>query len=219
MNLLEPTTNLEAAYRRSLKFSLLVFVDILIFALIVEGLRLWRTPFYGFAEFSTVTVRYIFYGLGLVLVFLFKGAANYPLKHKEAVDLPVALKQLQMSALIVYGLCEVVALFGLILFLLAGAHKGVTVVDFKRSASATFAYLEDKGVECSEKLTSRTMEALEEAATRFEESRLVAVHHDAVEPFFVIRFNTIPEHKALKRFRQIGFVQKCHDLVGPRMRD
>ena len=88
---------------------------------------LWNHPF----EFPILSWIVFLPGVGgLILLFfpkeketLIKWAANLPLKRPVEDGMEAALGRLQLSALIIYGLCEVVVLLGFILFLLAGARN------------------------------------------------------------------------------------------------
>lgn len=111
-------------YKKSLKFLYAYFADLILFIGVVEGLRFWMGPFEGFVKTSDIALfRYGFFALGLAQIFIIKKAANHPLKSEEVGEPKDAFSQLQASSIIVFALCDLVALLGLLLFLFFGLHR------------------------------------------------------------------------------------------------
>jgi len=114
-------SSLNTSYGKIIRFCFLLIIDLAVFIVVVEGIRIWKKPFEGFVHLQSPQVwRYVFFGLGLIQIFFIRVLANVPLKKEKVTDLPSALRQLEMSGLLIIGLCEFTAVLGLTIFLLAG---------------------------------------------------------------------------------------------------
>jgi len=110
------------AYRDSALFGLAYLIDILLYVAVMLFVARYFDPFQGIGsnEVSHV-VRIALYSLSFSQIFFIKILANKPFKNRDKIGLEERIVQLKKSALIIYGLCDGVALFGLIMFILYGA--------------------------------------------------------------------------------------------------
>ncbi len=121
--------DLPTAFRRYLGIGWVLFVDLVIYIVVVEVIRRFFFPFRGFWQTPAVLpFRTIFFTLALGNYFLLKWLPLLPLKSPRASNEPV--KYLGFTALITYALCEGVALLGLISFLLFGLYRDFFVYIF-----------------------------------------------------------------------------------------
>jgi F0F1-type ATP synthase membrane subunit c/vacuolar-type H+-ATPase subunit K len=92
-----------------------LIASVFLYATVVEVLKRVLAPFPGFAGLTpeqTQMVKYLLVAMALADFFLIKGLPK--ILGSRSVE------QLMVTAIITFVLCESVALFGLVLFLLAG---------------------------------------------------------------------------------------------------
>lgn len=92
-----------------------LIASVFLYAVIVEVVKRWLAPFAGFGGLTPATADMLFY------VFLVMALGHYVVIR--VIDKVVAGKSpahLPQGAIISLALCEAVALYGLVLFLLAG---------------------------------------------------------------------------------------------------
>ncbi|MGO8761729.1 MAG: hypothetical protein ACLP2P_06115 [Desulfobaccales bacterium] len=108
-------TALKARYLAVNFIGLAMIAAVFVYAGVVELLK-WRwAPFAGFARFDPHTISLLKYA------FLALAAAQYGIIKALQKILPAkSVDHLAQAAVITFALCEAVALFGLVLFLLAG---------------------------------------------------------------------------------------------------
>jgi hypothetical protein len=108
-------TALKARYLAVNFIGLAMIAAVFVYAGVVEFLK-WRyAPFAGFARFYPHTISL------LKFAFLALAAAQYGIIKALQKILPAkTADNLAQAAVITFALCEAVALFGLVLFLLAG---------------------------------------------------------------------------------------------------
>ena len=106
-----------------------MIVSVFIYAIVVEFIKREYAPFEGFAPFNEIyIVRYVLLGLAFIEFFLIgfinkvilsgKMPAQANFYRQETVSSEI--QKLTSAAIISYALCESVAIYGLILFILNG---------------------------------------------------------------------------------------------------
>lgn len=108
-------TELKKRYLAVNLIGLAMIGSVFLYALAVEALRRLYAPFCGFAALPAETVNlltYLFFFASLGIYFVLK-----LIRRKLMVQQPRLLPQL---AIVTFALCEMVAVFGLALFLLTG---------------------------------------------------------------------------------------------------
>lgn len=123
---------LRQAYRTSMMIGLAMLWSLLVYAAMVELLRWNLAPFKGFAPFPAVDIlRYVFLALSVADFFLIRFLRNRILSGKLNVQQAPSpprgsseqIQRLRVASVVTYALCESVAIYGLILFLIAGSRS------------------------------------------------------------------------------------------------
>lgn len=126
--------NLKKAHQMAFAFNVTIIGSLIIYAIVVEIIRRQFAPFTGFGGMSDITVvRYLFYGIVVINIFVIRVLRNLILRKSSSGDAQSIIHKLRRSALITAALCEVPALLGLLLFLLAGSIR-----DFYQLAGLSF---------------------------------------------------------------------------------
>lgn len=103
--------------------------SLVLYVLLVEFLRAQQAPFRGFAAFARVEIlRYALFAVSLVTIVLLRVLRQLFLSDKAPVlqtvrvtrRSPDSLQRLATASIVSFALCESVAIYGLLLFLLAG---------------------------------------------------------------------------------------------------
>ncbi len=126
--------NLKKAHQIAFTLNAAIIGTLIIYAIVIEVIRRQLAPFTGFGEISDISVvRYLFYGIVVIDVFVIRVLRNLILRKSSSDDARSIIQKLFRSALITAALCEVPALLGLLFFLLAGSIR-----DFYQLAGLSF---------------------------------------------------------------------------------
>jgi len=109
------TTPLKMRYLTANFIGLATIGSVFLYAVVVEVIKRYLAPFSGYAALTPDQVqnlKYLLVALALANFFLIKWIPR--ILGSRSVE------QLMTVAIITFALCEVVAIFGLVLFLLAG---------------------------------------------------------------------------------------------------
>jgi hypothetical protein len=117
------------------KNSLIVYVafmaSIVIYFIVFEVLNSSIPDFQGFMEkFDLPWMRYAFYALGLLQVFLIKFIRDTSIKGLTMIDEKTLIIHLSKISTVSAALCEVPAILGLVLFFLSGSTEDFYVLLF-----------------------------------------------------------------------------------------
>ena len=108
-------TTLKARYLAINFIGLAMIASVFVYAGVVEVIKWRMAPFAGFATLDPQTVAIIKYA------FLALAAAQFGIIKALQKILPTrSVENLSLEAIIIFALCESVAVLGLVLFLLAG---------------------------------------------------------------------------------------------------
>lgn len=120
---IEEALEITRAHRRAAALCVIYFFDALIYTSVMLIVSSRGSFFQGWGDARSAELyRYVICGAGLVQFFVIRLLANLPLNN-DAEGRREGLKQLLVSAILVYGGCDLVALAGLVLFLLDGARS------------------------------------------------------------------------------------------------
>jgi F0F1-type ATP synthase membrane subunit c/vacuolar-type H+-ATPase subunit K len=126
--------NLKKSHQMALTLNAAIIATLIIYAIVVEIIRRQFAPFTGFGGISDITpIRYLFYGVVVVTIFVIRFLRNMMLRKSSTDDSQSLIRKLLRSAVITASLCEVPALLGLLIFLLAGSIR-----DFYQLAGLSF---------------------------------------------------------------------------------
>jgi F0F1-type ATP synthase membrane subunit c/vacuolar-type H+-ATPase subunit K len=126
--------DLKKAHQMAFILNAAIIGTLIIYAIVVEIIRRKFAPFMGFGGLSDITlIRYLFYGIVVVNIFVIRILRNMMLRKSFSDDTQILIRKLLRSAVITAALCEVPALLGLLLFLLAGSIR-----DFYQLAGLSF---------------------------------------------------------------------------------
>lgn len=121
-----PEAELRKVYRQAVVIGFALISSVLVYVLIVEwigrDLGSWSEPL---PSGAAVTLKYVLLGLSLVLFFMIKFIRNRVLSADPTTQINAPEKSstrrlmlLLNASVVTYALCEMVALFGLVLFFL-----------------------------------------------------------------------------------------------------
>jgi hypothetical protein len=116
--------NLRRGYKLSIILGIIMVLHLALYTIIVELIKITYEPFSGFAPNPKLDLlRYVLIGMAILSFFFFKLirylSIKRPIKHN--MDIKKLIHQLIYLSLFTYAICESVAIYGLVLFLMAGS--------------------------------------------------------------------------------------------------
>ena len=120
---MESELDLKGECRTTAIIGVAMIMSVVIYAFVVEMIRLQQDPFTGFASQSVGQLQEVFYGVALVMLFVIRKVRSLILKADEVQDQRSLVMRLRMATIVTFALCEVPAILGLVLFLTGGFHK------------------------------------------------------------------------------------------------
>ena len=122
--LMENFEDLKKTYRISAIVYVAFMISLVIYLIVFQVLKANIQDFQGLMEkIDFPWLRYAFYGLGLMQIFLIKFIRESATKSIAQVDLKFLSSHLQKMSMISAVLCEIPAMLGLVLFFLSGSDK------------------------------------------------------------------------------------------------
>lgn len=117
---------LKKSYRVSVIIGIAMMASLFIYAAGVEFVKIKFDPFEGFSPFPEVEIlRYIFLAIAVGEFFFIKYFKNISLSKKiipfQGVSISNPIQKFITASIVVYALCESVAIYGFVLFLIAGS--------------------------------------------------------------------------------------------------
>ncbi len=113
-------TDLESSYRATTLLCCALMATLFFYPLLVEFVRAQGGLALGLSTALIESVRYLCYALALVALGLGGAVKRVLVGRASGSDMSVLLRRLQSAVLIAYGLAEVPAVLGFVLFLLTG---------------------------------------------------------------------------------------------------
>jgi hypothetical protein len=115
------TQDLKKAYKTSAILYVAFMLSLVIYLVVFEVLKVRIPDFHGMMEkIDFPWLRYAFYALGLVQIFLIKFIRETATKSITTVDVRILIQHLQRISMISAALCEVPVILGWVLFFLSG---------------------------------------------------------------------------------------------------
>lgn len=115
---------LKKAYKANAMIGAGMIASLFIYAVMIELIRGQLRPFAGFARFPDLEMlRYLFFGLALLQIALIETLRRTLLRIGPSDDGQTLIRKLGTSAVVTYALCEVPAIYGLVLFFLGGLYR------------------------------------------------------------------------------------------------
>ena len=131
---MEHRDDLRKAYHTAVMVNAAVIGTLIAYAVILEIIRKQLAPFQGFVESMDFSVlRYIFYGIAVINIFLIRIAGVSLLKKRNSDEFKLIRLQLLKASVVVAAFCEIPAVLGFILFLLIGSVR-----DYYQLAGVSF---------------------------------------------------------------------------------
>lgn len=126
---MNPVDELKRGYRTTFITGITIIASVFVYAAIVELIKIRFAPFEGFSPFPEIEIlRYVFLGIAIVEFFLVRFLRNLTLSGKTPIQrtsqespLSSFIQRLATTSIMIYAICESVAIYGLVLFLLAGS--------------------------------------------------------------------------------------------------
>ena len=121
--------DLKKAYKTSVIFYIAFMLSLIIYLVVFAVLKTRITDFQGMMEkIDFPWLRYAFYALGLVQIFLIKFIRETATRSITMVDIPSLIHHLQRISMISAALCEVPVILGWVLFFLSGKSSDFYVL-------------------------------------------------------------------------------------------
>ena len=121
---MEPMEDLKKAYQTALIINIGIIFGLVIYAVLVEILKSKFAPFEGFVDFKQITIlRYVFYGLGILQIFIIRVLRGALLRASASDDSKTLIIKLSRASIATAVLCELPAVFGIVLFLMGGHSR------------------------------------------------------------------------------------------------
>ncbi|UCE42578.1 MAG: hypothetical protein JSV17_06390 [Candidatus Aminicenantes bacterium] len=118
---MEYTQDLKRAYKTSAILYIAFMLSLVIYLVVFEILKAQITDFQGFLEkIDFPWLRYAFFTLGLIQIFLIKFIRETATKSLTTVDVRILTNHLQRMSMLSAALCEVPVILGWVLFFLSG---------------------------------------------------------------------------------------------------
>jgi hypothetical protein len=122
---------LQKNYRLTKIIGFMMIATLFVYLIVVEYIKWENAPFEGFSPFPEISIlRYVFIGVAIIEFFLIgyieKRALSErnPSKNNQTRAVsslcPPEIQPLMSAGIIVFAMCEFIAIYGLTLFLLAG---------------------------------------------------------------------------------------------------
>ncbi len=117
-------SDLRKAYQVASLINISVVGSLIIYIVIVEIIRRQFEHFISFVDPSEFTkLRYILYGIAVFNVFIIRIFRGLLLRKSSSDDSKALRVKLLRSSILTSALCEVPAIFGLVLFFIAGSVR------------------------------------------------------------------------------------------------
>ena len=125
----ESMEELKMGYRLATVIGIAMIASLFVYVAVVELIKKNSVPFRGFAPFpETDVLRYVFLGVAVACFFLIRFIKDLVLSRKTTIGVEphkkrafsAHIQKLLSTSIITYALCESVAIYGLVLFLIGG---------------------------------------------------------------------------------------------------
>ena len=121
---MDPQEDIRRAHRAVLAVAITILGSLLVFLALGEVIRARFKPFTGFlAGGDPQTLRYIVYGVAVVIVILIRFLRAALLRRRPGDSLAVLAHRLSRASLVTLALGEVPALLGFLLFIMRGLNR------------------------------------------------------------------------------------------------
>jgi F0F1-type ATP synthase membrane subunit c/vacuolar-type H+-ATPase subunit K len=124
-----PTSDLRKAYKTTVIIGLAMMASLLVYLIVVESIKKQHDPFGGFSPMpeAIATLRYALLGVAVMEFFLIQLLNKLMLSAKAPIQKTPGngqfgpeVQKLMSAAIVIFALCESVAIYGLVLFLIQG---------------------------------------------------------------------------------------------------
>ena len=120
-----PMNGLKKAYRVAMIIGIGMIASLFTYAALVEIIKMNYKSFKGFAPFPEIEIlRYALFGVVMIEFFFIRWIRSILLSkrvnHVSPEALPSMIQKLITTTVIIFTICESVAIFGLFLFLIGG---------------------------------------------------------------------------------------------------
>jgi hypothetical protein len=121
---MNPEEGLRKTFQIATVISAAICSSMVIYAVVVEIIVAQSILFKGVAHTSNIaSIRYLLYALALLLVFFINALRKSLLRKIKSDKLGVVRSRLLKTSIVTSALCEVPAIFGLVLFFIGGLRR------------------------------------------------------------------------------------------------
>lgn len=115
---------LTKAFKLAVIIGAAIIGSLFIYVIVVEYVKDNHQSWVGLISLAEIrSLRYVFYALSIIHVFLFRIVRGYLFKRLPAIDRPKLIGKLSQASIISVVLSEGPALYGLIFFFLSGISR------------------------------------------------------------------------------------------------
>ena len=131
---MEQPDDLKKVFKNTVIVCAALMATLPVYFLVVEIIKANQKPFLGYVDVvNTVTLRYFFYALAVIQVIIIRVLRGFLLRKPPSASAKTLIRRLYTTSILIFALCEVPVLFGLVLFLMSGFYKDFYVLLFVSS--------------------------------------------------------------------------------------
>jgi len=131
---MERPDDLKKVFKNTVIICAAIMAVLPVYVLVVEIIKASQKPFLGFVDVqNTVTLRYFFYALAVIQVIIIRILRGFLLRKPPSASAKTLMSRLYTTSILIFALCEVPVLFGLVLFFMSGFYKDFYVLLFVSS--------------------------------------------------------------------------------------
>lgn len=128
---MEQTDELKKVFKNTVIACAAIMASLPVYFLVVEIIKANQKPFLGYADvYNTATLRYFFYALAVIQVIVIRVLRGFLLRKPPSASVKTLMRRLYTTSILIFTLCEVPVLLGLVLFFMSGFYKDFYVLLF-----------------------------------------------------------------------------------------
>jgi len=128
---MERSDDLKKVFKNTVIICAAIMATLPVYLLLVETIKANQKPFLGYVDvFNTVTLRYFFYVLAVIQVIIIRVLRGFLLRKPPSASAKTLMSRLCTTSILIFALCEVPVIFGLVLFFMSGFYRDFYVLLF-----------------------------------------------------------------------------------------
>ena len=128
---MERPDDLKKVFKNTVIICAAIMATLPVYLLMVEIIKANQKPFLGYVDvFNTSTLRFFFYALAVIQVIIIRVLRGFLLRKPPSASTKTLISRLYTTSILIFALCEVPVLFGLVLFFMSGFYRDFYVLLF-----------------------------------------------------------------------------------------